>query len=347
MGFRKYPRRGDGSPRESAEERRTYAAIDLGTNNCRLLVARPTVFGFKVVDAFSRIVRLGEGVAKNGCLAPDAMSRAIAALKVCGKKIRRRGVSRMRSVATDACRRSSNAQDFQELVGSETGLELEIISEVEEARLAVQGCAQLLSPDAIWALVFDIGGGSTELIWLYYEQGTAPEIRAWTSLPCGVVSLAEDYGGDRIARTDYEAMVGCVLDMLSPFKVENDMGTAIESGDVQMLGTSGTVTTVAGIHFGLRHYCRSRVDGQRLDFCDIDAVSARLMEMDYQTRAAMPCIGPDRANLVVAGCAILDAIQRTWPVGGLTVADRGLREGLLFGMMQEERAGRDQFDVCG
>ena len=345
MGFRKYPRRANGSRRRSAKEGPTYAAIDLGTNNCRLLIARPTVFGFEVVDAFSRIVRLGEGVATNGCFSSEAMSRTIAALKICVKKIRRSGASRIRSVATEACRRSSNAQAFQELVESEAGLDLEIISEAEEARLAVQGCAPLLSPDAVWALVFDIGGGSTELIWLRYERGSTPDILAWTSLPCGVVSLAEHHGGDRVTRADYEVMVRRVRDLLSPFDAETNMAAAIDSGKVQMLGSSGTVTTVAGIHLGLPHYIRSRVDGQRLDFREVDAVSARLMDMDYETRAAMPCIGPDRADLVVAGCAILDAIQRTWPIGGLTVADRGLREGLLFGMMRQDRQSSATINV--
>ena len=250
----------------------------------------------------------------------------------------------MRCVATEACRRSSNADTFQELVGSETGLDLEIISEAEEARLAVQGCAPLLSPDAVWALVFDIGGGSTELIWLRYH-GSVPKILAWTSLPCGVVSLAEHHGGDRVTRTDYEVMVRHVREMLSPFDAKTDMSAAINTGKVQMLGSSGTVTTVAGVHLGLPHYIRSRVDGQRLTFCEVDAVSARLMDMDYETRAAMPCIGPDRADLVVAGCAILDAIQRTWPIGGLTVADRGLREGLLFGMMRQDRDGQDTASI--
>lgn len=315
---------------------RTYAAIDLGTNNCHLLVARPAVFGLNVVDAFSRIVRLGEGVANSRRLMPAAMSRTIAALKICVKKLHRNSVSRVRSVATEACRRSINGSDFQDRVGAETGLKLEIISEAEEARLAVEGCTPLLDSKSREALVFDIGGGSTELIWVEHRPEKPPEIKAWTSLSCGVVGLAEEHGGDRVSRAVYEEMVARVQRQLMPFESANGLNGKIASGGVQMLGASGTVTTVAGIHLGLRQYSRSLVDGQQLSFADVDAVSAYLLDMDYEARAATPCVGPDRADLVVAGCAILDAIQRTWPVGGLTVADRGLREGLLFGMMRED-----------
>ena len=309
-----------------------FAAIDLGTNNCRLLIARAEGGTFRVIDAFSRIVRLGEGVGARGTLSEDAMNRTIAALRICAGKIRQRHVGRARSVATAACRRASNGDAFIARVARETGIDLEIISTREEAQLAVAGCLPLLDAEARWALMFDIGGGSTELVWMRCD-GATREMVGWTSLPCGVVTLAEAHGGDRIARDTYDGMVGQVRDMLAPFELSHGIAGEIGRGGVQMLGTSGTVTTVAGVHLGLARYDRSPVDGLRLSFADIDAVSARLLELDQAGRAAIPTIGPERADLVVAGCAILGAIQQCWPVGSLRVGDRGIREGMLMDMI--------------
>ena len=312
----------------------TYAALDLGTNNCRLLVAKPTRDGFRVIDAFSRIVRLGEGVGVTGRLSNDAMARTISALKICARKMRRRGVTLSRNVATQACRQAENCDEFLDRVHCETGLQLDIISSGEEARLAVDGCAPLLDPAARQALVFDIGGGSTELTWLRVPHGGRVEVIAWMSLPCGVVTLAERYGGIDVSADLYERMVGEVRTVLQRFDDEHGLGGVLARDRVQMLGTSGTVTTLAGVHLGLPRYDRSRVDGLWLSFDHAFDVSERIRAMSYDARAANPCIGRERADLVVAGCAILAAICRTWPVGRLRVADRGVREGLLLAMMQ-------------
>ena len=321
-------RRGGGANRGAD----AFAAIDLGTNNCRLLIARAEGGSFRVIDAFSRIVRLGEGVGARGRLSEDAMDRTIAALRICAAKIHRRRVGRARSVATAACRRAANCDAFIARVARETGIDLEIISTRQEAQLVIAGCLPLLDAEARRALVFDIGGGSTELVLLRCD-GATREMVGWTSLPCGVVTLAEAHGGDRIARHTYDGMVGRVRTMLAPFEDSHRIAGEIGRGGVQMLGTSGTVTTVAGVHLELARYDRSRVDGLRLSFADIDAVSARLLELDQAGRAAIPTIGPERADLVVAGCAILEAIQQCWPVGSLRVADRGIREGMLMDMI--------------
>ena len=312
----------------------TYAALDLGTNNCRLLVAKPTRDGFRVIDAFSRIVRLGEGVGATGRLSNDAMARTVSALKICARKMRRRGVTLSRNVATQACRQAENCDEFLDRVQRETGLQLDIISSGEEARLAVDGCAPLLDPAARQALVFDIGGGSTELTWLRVPHGGSVEVVAWMSLPCGVVTLAERYGGIDVSADLYERMVGEVRTVLQRFDAEHGLGVVLARDRVQMLGTSGTVTTLAGVHLGLPRYDRSRVDGLWLSFDHAFDASERIRAMSYDARAANPCIGRERADLVVAGCAILAAICRTWPVGRLRVADRGVREGLLLAMMQ-------------
>ena len=315
-----------------------YAALDLGTNNCRLLVARPVDGGFRVIDAFSRIVRLGEGLERDGELSGAAMDRTIDALKVCALKMRRRRVVRARNVATEACRRAGNRDLFLDRVRSETGLEIEIISSDEEAKLAVAGCAPLIDREVSHALVFDIGGGSTELMWVRRQDGAAAVI-ASASLPFGVINLSEAHGTDIVPRAVYESMIADVEASLKEFDALHGIRPMIEDGAAQMLGTSGTVTTLAGIHLKLARYDRQAVDGSYLSADAIRVVNNQLLAMDCRARAKEPCVGPARADLVLAGCAILDAILRTWPAPGLVVADRGLREGILLGLMGRSGAG--------
>lgn len=308
------------------------AALDLGTNNCRLLVARPDGEGFRVIDAFSRIVRLGEGLGKTGALGPQAIDRTIDALRVCASKMRRRRVTRFRAVATEACRQALNGETFLETVARETGLDLEIITSHEEAKLALAGCSPLLDPDIPASLVFDIGGGSTELAWSRFDADGQRRVDA-TSLPLGVVSLAERYGGDSYTDTVYAAMVKEVADALMPFEAEFRIGVRAAAGDLQVLGTSGTVTTLAGIRLELPRYVRDRVDGVYLQVDETLDIARSLARMSWRERAAHPCVGRERADLVVAGCAILEAICQTWPVNRMRVADRGVREGILFGLL--------------
>jgi exopolyphosphatase/guanosine-5'-triphosphate,3'-diphosphate pyrophosphatase len=323
-----------------APDNQLYAALDLGTNNCRLLIARPEERGFKVVDAFSRIVRLGEGVGASGLLSDAAMDRAIDALDNCQRKLVERGVSRFRLIATEACRAAGNGPDFIDRVRRETGLALEIVNRETEARLAVAGCATLVDRDAEGVLLFDIGGGSSEIVWLdLRNRGNARGyaltrfIRAWTSLPVGVVNLAERHGGMHVTHEIFEDMVDDVSEHLAGFAVGTALSEAIEAGQVHMLGTSGTVTTLAGVHFGLRRYDRRRVDGAWLADEDVSAMIEKLRGMSYEERIGNPCIGADRADLVLAGCAILEAIRRRWTCSRLRVADRGLREGILTELM--------------
>ncbi|MBM3516798.1 MAG: Ppx/GppA family phosphatase [Alphaproteobacteria bacterium] len=311
-----------------------FAALDLGTNSCRLLVARPAREGFEVVDAFSRIVRLGEGVGASGRLQEAAMARTIKALRVCAAKMRERNVTRWRNVATEACRRAANGDDFLARVRAETGLVLDVITAEEEAQLALSGCASLLDRARSQALVFDIGGGSTELLWLNLAGAGAPQVLAGASFPCGVVLLAEHYGGRDVADETYAAMVADVMRTLDPFGAASDIGTAARAGQLHLLGTSGTVTTLAAIHLGLARYDRAKVDGMWLTADQVVAVSRQLVAMDFAERVRHPCIQRGRADLVIAGCAILDAILRLWPAGHVRVADRGLRDGVLISLMQ-------------
>jgi exopolyphosphatase/guanosine-5'-triphosphate,3'-diphosphate pyrophosphatase len=327
-----------------------YAALDLGTNNCRLLVARPSRRGFQVIDAFSRIIRLGEGLSITGRLSEAATARAIDALGVCAAKIRRHRARRARLVATEACRIAANGHEFLDRVERDLGLRFEILSREAEARLAVSGCASLVDAEADLALVFDIGGGSSELIWLDLSRRGGEGrrraledridaqglIAAWTSQPVGVVTLAERFGGRDVSEAAFEAMVEHVQGMFRPFEEQHRFRPRLAAGRAHLLGTSGTVTTVAGIHLGLPRYDRSKVDGCWLDVSDVRRTTYDLLRRSYEERIAEPCIGRDRADLVLAGCAILEALIRLWPTERLRVADRGLREGILASLMAED-----------
>jgi exopolyphosphatase/guanosine-5'-triphosphate,3'-diphosphate pyrophosphatase len=322
-----------------------YAALDLGTNNCRLLVAQPTRPGqFRVVDAFSRIVRLGEGLGASGRLSDDAMDRSVEALRVCAAKIAAKNIRRMRLIATEACRAASNGEEFLARVIAETGLELEIINRETEARLAVSGCASLIGREARSAVLFDIGGGSSEIAVLRIEGQRSPRlanhITHWTSLPVGVVTLSERHGGRHVTPGIFEDMVQEVGGMLSSFEAPpaEDLN-GIDSG-FHMIGTSGTVTTLAGVYLNLPRYDRRQVDGLWMSADEVTAMQDRLVGLDFEARAANPCIGPDRADLVLAGCAILEAIRRRFPASRMRVADRGLREGLLTEMMADDGVWR-------
>lgn len=330
-----------------------YGALDLGTNNCRLLLARPQRRGFRVIDSFSRIIRLGEGLGANNRLSDEAMDRTIDALKVCSEKMAYRGVHRSRLIATEACRRAENGAEFIHRVHAETGLKLEIIEQKTEAKLAVAGCAALLDERSNYALVFDIGGGSSELILVEispsddanHEHKTEnspfhPSYRIvdWTSLPIGVVTLSEKFGGKDVTHDVMNKMVDYVDEFLAPFEQKHQIANKISKEKIHLLGTSGTVTTVAGIHLKLKQYDRRRIDGFWLESSLTIGVTDMLIDMEFEGRANHPCIGAERADLVLAGCAIFNAIYKRWPAERTRVADRGLREGILTNLMSNDIA---------
>ncbi|MGQ3039534.1 MAG: Ppx/GppA phosphatase family protein [Brevundimonas sp.] len=322
---------------------RLYGALDLGTNNCRLLIAKPSRDGFRVVDSFSRIVRLGEGLSRTGRLDDAAMDRAYDALMACAERVARKGVNsdRLMAVATQACRQAENGEAFIERVRTGTGLKLRIIDPIEEARLSVEGCLNLFDPDAEAILVVDVGGGSTELSWLLRNGGRF-EMQSWMSAPIGVVTLAERHpeppGADSTALGRwYEAMVADMGAALASAPADPALRPLFEQDRAHMVGTSGAITSLAGIHLGLRRYQRNLVDGLWMTRGDCEAAADRLMAMGHAGRASESCIGPDRADLVLAGAAIMEAVQRAWPSERVRVADRGLREGLLLQRMREDR----------
>jgi exopolyphosphatase/guanosine-5'-triphosphate,3'-diphosphate pyrophosphatase len=325
------------------DRNQAYAALDLGTNNCRLLIARPSGENFTVIDAFSRVVKLGEGLAATGKLSDEAMDRTLNALRVCADKLRRRHVNLARSVATEACRRASNGAEFIERVRQETGIALDIISAEEEARLAVLGCHVLLDDGTGPAVIFDIGGGSTELV-LIQPGGAVPEVIDWISVPWGVVSLTDTVtapdGTSQGRAHRYAEMRQLVRGSFAPFaeRIAPLITQDDESPDneIRLLGTSGTVTTLASLHLKLPQYDRNAVDGLIVPSSSMQEITDRLSTMSREDRKEVPCIGNDRADLVVAGCAILDSILEIWPADMLGVADRGIREGILRSLIASD-----------
>ncbi|MCP5072785.1 MAG: Ppx/GppA family phosphatase [Rhodobacteraceae bacterium] len=334
-----------------------FAALDLGTNSCRMLIARPQGREFQVIDAFSKPVHLGAGLEQFGTLAPSAIKRTLGALRVCGKKLKQHGVQHSRLVATEACRRAKNGQSFVNLVKRETGLRLEIIQPSEEARLAVVSCAPHLGEEIDQLLIVDIGGGSTELVWLDLSNVTAKEraqamvrlelsekkldaalatnaakVVDWKSVPMGVATLKDMFADVEEDCAKFALMSCCFEEQIDEFLPPEFSRDGL-GNQFQIIGTSGTVTTVAASHLGLSRYERCKVDGISMCKQEIDAVVKRYLSIGPEGRRKAPCIGTDRHELIMSGAAILQAILRVWPSGQLTVADRGLREGLLYSQM--------------
>lgn len=333
-----------GGRERSRAESPCYAALDLGTNNCRLLIATPAGGGFRVVEAYSRIVRLGEGLSQSGRLSDAAMDRALAALKVSAEKVRRRRVIRFRAIATQACRIAENGAAFVDRVAEETGVRLQVISPQEEARLSVTGCLNLLDRSYDAALVVDVGGGSTELSWVDLKGAGAdafPPVRAWLSVPIGVVTLAERFPeGETATQAWFHEMVDVVKAEIAAFRRAEPMRPVFDADRAHLVGTSGAITSLAGMHLNLPRYDRTRVDGIWMSREDCDQAAGRLLALNAKERAAQPCIGPDRADLVLAGAAILQAVQDVWPCSRVRVADRGLREGILLSLMSDRGRAR-------
>ena len=350
-------RRGKPAARPKNGSDPLFAALDLGTNSCRMLIAKPEGCEFKVVDAFSKPVHLGAGLEQYGTLAPSAIKRTLSALRVCGKKLKQHGVENSRLVATEACRRAKNGQSFVNLVKRETGLDLEIIDPSEEARLAVVSCAPHLGDEVDQLLIVDIGGGSTEIVWLDLSDVTACEraealvrlelgenkvetalsdrvarVVDWKSVPMGVATLKDMFSDVDEDCAKFALMSCCFEEQIDEFLPDHFSKDGLGSR-FQIIGTSGTVTTVAASHLGLPRYERCKVDGLSLCKQEIDAVVQKYLNIGPEGRRKAPCIGTDRHELIMSGAAILQAILRVWPSGQLTVADRGLREGLLYSQM--------------
>ncbi len=313
-----------------------YATIDLGTNNCRLLIARPTPHSFMVMDAFSKITRLGEGLAENNVISQKAAAKTILALEKCATKLKKHKITKSRYIATATCRRALNGREFIKQVEQKTGIKLEIISEKEEARLGVVACVPLLNRRVSKTIVFDIGGGSTQISWANVNEQGKVKIEGFTSIPMGVVTVSEGFFGYEITPKDYKVIALRMMPLLEEFEKKHNIKNYIENNKVQMIGTSGTVTKIAAFHLNLQTYIKSAVDGMNLTFSDISKVQKKFEKMPVKERAHYPAVYERRSGLVMAGFAILDTLLNFWPVGELTVSDRGLREGVIMDLMQTD-----------
>ncbi len=337
-------------PRHRRRRRRrqkAYAAVDLGTNNCRLLIAKPTQSNFRVIDSYSSVVRLGAGLEATGRLSDESMQAAVEAIGVCARKMKAKSVKRWRCVATQACRQAENGEEFLQRVKDETGISLEVISPRVEARLAVMGCINLIDVNKDVALVVDIGGGSTELSWVdirklrqsgSYERVHRPPISAWASLPVGVVTLSEKVPEHDDRDTWYADMKALVRQAIEDANCQHRFTKTFKAGNGHMIGTSGTITSIGGIYQKLPFYQRNKVDGSWMPTSAAVGIARDMASRSPAERALEPCIGEDRARLLVAGCAITDVICEIWPTENIRVADRGLREGMLLGLMRRSQS---------
>ena len=321
-----------------------YAAIDLGTNSCRLVIATPTPTSFRVMETFSKITRLGEGIIKDNELSKAAMRRTVNTLKVCRSVIREyEPIVHSRFVATAACRRAKNIAEFLEAVQKEADINLEIISPKEEARLAVVGCVPLLNRNIKRALIFDIGGGSTEISLARITEEGKAFIEGYVSLPYGVVTISEAFPKQEMTNLAYNTIIDRTHDILSEFDQKYHIFEAIQNQEIQVIGTSGTVTVLGAVHLGLPRYNRSAVDGLSIVRSDIESVIHKIKTMGDAGRRKHRCIGPSKADLTISGCAIIEALMTTFPISEITIADRGIREGILLDMMHNGRKEKKFF----
>jgi exopolyphosphatase/guanosine-5'-triphosphate,3'-diphosphate pyrophosphatase len=327
-----------------------YAALDLGTNNCRLLIAAQRhssteEFALNVIDSYSRIVRLGEGVSETGRFSEEAIDRTIEALRQCKRKLEKHSIQAARFIATEACRQASNTPQFLMRVERETGLKIEVISAADEANLAFRGCVSLVKPQPSRALMLDIGGGSTEFMWVEVDDrhkapSTLPvvshKVLDWFSMPHGVMNLSEKFGGAQFAEVYFEEMVDYLEQQLLKFRRYEEIAEAVKDNQVQLFSTSGTVTTLAAIYLGLPRYERSKIDGITIEVSQLQQAISSILDMRASERFHHPCIGSDRSDYIISGCAIFEALCRLCPVKHITIADRGVREGIIFSLVADE-----------
>lgn len=330
---------------ENKDSASNYAAIDLGTNSCRLVIATPTPTSFRVLETFSKITCLGEGIIQNNELSKDAVRRTVAALKVCrGVMNEYAPIIKQRFVATAACRRAKNCHEFVDLVKREADIPLEIISSKEEARLAVVGCVPLLNRRIKRALIFDIGGGSSEISLARITSSGRTFIEGFVSLPYGVVTVSEAFPKQEMTDLAYDSIVERTQKLLEEFDACYGIKEGIQKQEIQVIGTSGTVTVLGAVHLNLPRYNRQAVDGLHVTGADLAKVIHKIKKMGDEGRCRHPCIGPQTADLTIAGCAIIEGLIGFWNVSEITVADRGIREGILLDLMHHEQTQKSRHE---
>lgn len=316
-----------------SEDGKILGALDLGTSNCRLLISKTEKNKLVELERFSRIVRLGEGLGLRGNLTDIAMQRTISVLKICADKFSRYNLDGQRCVATEACRRAENREELVRRAKDEAGINLEIISTEEEAELAFTSCLNLVDPDAQNVLLTDIGGGSTEIIWAELQEGK-PIIKKSFSAKIGVMSLSDLLDNQFFRYGTYQEIVAYTTKVFSPIK-ESLYEETSKSKKTQYICTSGTITALAALHLDLQRYNRSLIDGISISRQEIEQVKRKLLHMNQAERENLPCVGRERGDLMIPGCAILEAIYSCWNIDKFVVADRGVRDGVIASLARK------------
>ena len=297
------------------------ATVDLGTNTVRLLVVEPAGATWRTLAQTQRVTRLGEGQGATGRLAPEPMRRTAAAVAEFSRAARALGADRVRIVATSAVREAVNREEFVAHLERESGERVEVVSGEEEARLTLKGVASGLPLLGGAFVLFDIGGGSTEFV---LARDGAPA--AAVSLRLGVVTLQEEWGEPGPVRWDRFARLREHVERRLAVEVP---ATIAGAAAAELVGTAGTVTTLAALDLGLRAYDPAAVHGHRLDRAAVERQLARLGALDVEARALLPCLEPGRADVIIPGIAICLAAMARLGRDSVVVSDRGLREGIL------------------
>jgi exopolyphosphatase/guanosine-5'-triphosphate,3'-diphosphate pyrophosphatase len=323
----------------------------------------------KVIDSFAKIISLGEGIKQTGVLSEEAIERTIVALRACKKKLDSHRIYKMRAVATEACRQASNTKSLIERVNSEIGVDLEVISPQEEARLVLKGCSGVISDEKNYGILMDIGGGSTEVVWLKINKGmTRPTISVIDSisLPFGVVTISDTYTHSKNNQEIYTVLRKNILSTIDTFMKKNNIRTNFSKGDVQVITSSGTTTTLGSLTLGLSTYDRSSVDGKDFSSKKIVEVGEELLSRYLSSTPTTVKLGKEknfitnkffdhvldksseefkifaynRMGLLAAGVVIINSILESIGDCLVRIADRGVREGILYDLMDSLRTGQ-------
>ena len=294
----------------------TFAAIDVGTNSANLLVIDE--LGKEVTRVITS-TRLGEGLHSTGELSVEAMARTIDVIASYVATATSLGATKIQIVGTAACRRARNTSAFSELLQAKTRVNIEVLSESEEAALTFSGALIGLPVIDTPTLVIDIGGGSTE-----YTVGTQ-SIDVFASIPFGAVTSTDSHISSDLPRPeDLTNLIGAVSDELEDITRDHP----VVASPIRTVGVAGTIVTIAAVELGLHEYDDTALHGMTLSREAVEDVFRTVATEPLALRVQNPGLGPDRADIIVAGCCILVATMRRLHLSEITVSTRGLLDGV-------------------
>lgn len=327
----------DAEKKAVRDAKKYFAAIDLGSRNCRTIVGCQSKAGaFEYIETYSKSVSLADGVAASKKLSRKSMDRTIEALAFCSKVLSRYAGLTYLAVATDAMRRAENASVFIKRVKRELGLIISIITPQEEAYYAALGCIEVLSLETEIFVVFDIGGGSSEIALCRQKSDKDIELIDSLSIPYGVINLLESK--DHLTFSGYSNLVQKISDLSRDFL--NQYATTLDFvNNFQCIGTSGTTTTVAALNMNLRFYDREKINDSILQFSEILKTVHYVQSLSEDERKLHPYISQSNEDLVLGGLTILEGIVRGLPASTITVTDRGVRDGVVYALTHDKCKG--------